>query len=271
VCHFLAEKAENGIMVFEMDIPCPKCGEGWLAVKVEADVYFTVSETYLVDEIQESYFSVVDATCKVHSLNTATEAEEQEDALWNELELEREEQEFHEEWLRSLQERRIDLQAKSALVGDYFSGCTPSAPEHPKTKILEAIATATKTIEILMYTFTDMEIATALLEQSNNGVKIRIILDKGQRAKVPKMLVVANFFKMNRIQFHERTGASGKYANGCMHHKAMIVDSELVVKGSFNYTWAAEHLNDEDLSIQLSIALAKTWQTRFNSFWNQLE
>jgi len=36
---------------------------------------------------------------------------------------------------------------------------------------------------------------------------------------------------------------------GLMHDKVMIIDGEIVVTGSFNYTYSAEHRNVENLSL----------------------
>ena len=53
---------------------------------------------------------------------------------------------------------------------------------------------------------------------------------------------------------------------GLMHDKVMIIDGEVVVTGSFNYTYSAEHRNVENLLVIRDPALAaqyvQHWQSR---------
>lgn len=53
---------------------------------------------------------------------------------------------------------------------------------------------------------------------------------------------------------------------GLMHDKVMIIDGEIVVTGSFNYTYSAEHRNVENLLVirdpALAVQYVRHWQSR---------
>jgi phosphatidylserine/phosphatidylglycerophosphate/cardiolipin synthase-like enzyme len=96
--------------------------------------------------------------------------------------------------------------------------------------------------EILMeaYSFTSKDIAAAILNAHKRGVHVEIILDKSNRSA-----------KYSSGDFTSHMGIT-TYINAAYaiaHNKIMIIDREIVITGSFNFTKAAEEKNAENLLI----------------------
>lgn len=116
--------------------------------------------------------------------------------------------------------------------------------------INKVIGQARQEILVQAYSFTSAPIAKALLEAHKRGVKVQVILDKSQRSQKYSS---ATFLKNSRIP----TFIDDKHA--IAHNKIMIIDREIVITGSFNFTKVAEEKNAENLLIISSKELAKRY------------
>lgn len=108
-----------------------------------------------------------------------------------------------------------------------------------RTLVLNTINGAQHTIRMSGYSFTAADIAKALANAERRGVDVKIILDaKGNRSRYSKaaMNVVTN----------AGAGVRTTDTYKIHHDKILIVDSNKVETGSFNYTKAAEESNSEN-------------------------
>lgn len=117
----------------------------------------------------------------------------------------------------------------------YFSpggGCTAA--------VVKEVGKARKEVLVQAYSFTSAPIAKALLEAHKRGVKVSIILDKSQRSE-----------KYSSLTFFTHAGMDVKIddAHAIAHNKVMVIDSETIITGSFNFTKAAEERNAENLLV----------------------
>lgn len=128
-----------------------------------------------------------------------------------------------------------DLTLQNTPVQVYFSprGGAQDA-------LVASIGQAKDSILIQAYSFTSAPIAKALVDATKRGVKIEAILDKSQRSE---RYTGATFLKNEGIPVY----IDDKHA--IAHNKVMIIDSTIVVTGSFNFTKAAEEKNAENLLI----------------------
>jgi phosphatidylserine/phosphatidylglycerophosphate/cardiolipin synthase-like enzyme len=134
---------------------------------------------------------------------------------------------------------------KDTFIQVYFSpdgGCTNA--------INKALGQPRQEILVQAYSFTSAPIAKALLEAHKRGVKVQVILDKSQRTQKYSS---ATFLKNSRIP----TFIDASHA--IAHNKIMIIDREVVITGSFNFTKAAEEKNAENVLIIKDRALAKVY------------
>jgi phosphatidylserine/phosphatidylglycerophosphate/cardiolipin synthase-like enzyme len=96
--------------------------------------------------------------------------------------------------------------------------------------------------EILMeaYSFTSKEIASAILKAHKRGVHVEIILDKSN---------LSSRYSSGDFTSHMGITTYINAAYAIAHNKIMIIDREIVITGSFNFTKAAEEKNAENLLI----------------------
>lgn len=132
-------------------------------------------------------------------------------------------------------------------------GCDPLAT------ILREIDGARTTIRLQMYSLTVQEIGGALIRANRRGVDVRLIVDRGQLHQDRNDSVRVEALASAGIPVLVDT------VPGLMHNKVMVIDSETVLTGSFNYTWGAEHWNAENLLVVRDPALA----AEYLQYWNR--
>jgi len=133
----------------------------------------------------------------------------------------------------------------------YFSpdgGCTKA--------IVEEITKAKKSVRVQAYSFTSAPIAAAILAAHKRNVSVEVILDKSQRTDKYSS---ATFLKNNGVP----TFIDAKHA--IAHNKVILIDGEIVITGSFNFTKAAEEANAENVLVIRDAALAK----RYAENWSE--
>jgi phosphatidylserine/phosphatidylglycerophosphate/cardiolipin synthase-like enzyme len=89
-------------------------------------------------------------------------------------------------------------------------------------------------------------------------VRIRVLLD--QKSEFTNRYVV-DLFKINAIQMR----FDGNHA--IAHNKVMIVDDNIVITGSFNFTNSAQTRNAENLLVLRSADLAHNYKTNWQEHW----
>ena len=121
--------------------------------------------------------------------------------------------------------------------------------------IVTELGKATNDILVQAYSFTSAPIAKALVDAHKRGVKIAVILDKGQKMA-----------KYSSADFIAHAGITtlidGKHA--IAHNKVIVIDGLVLITGSFNFTKAAEEANAENLLIirdkELAASYVKNWK-----------
>ncbi|MGV8056731.1 MAG: phospholipase D family protein [Smithellaceae bacterium] len=143
-----------------------------------------------------------------------------------------------------------DLTLNNTPAQIYFSpygGCTEA--------IVKEISHAKSDIYVQAYSFTSAPIAKALFDAHTRGIKLEVILDKSQKKERYSSVT---FLTNNHIP----TYIDSKHA--IAHNKIMIIDEEIVITGSFNFTKAAEEKNAENLLILQNKELAAMYLKNWN-------
>ena len=159
----------------------------------------------------------------------------------------------------------IIISSKVALADQfgkdsYYEVCfTPQ--DNCTQKIINNINQATQQILVQAYSFTSKPIAKALIKSKNKGVDVEIIFDKKQYED--NHWLIASLEKQKIPIFIDYN------MEGIAHNKVMVIDSNKVITGSFNFTKAAQKYNAENLLIISDEDLAKkykeNWQTRYQT------
>jgi phosphatidylserine/phosphatidylglycerophosphate/cardiolipin synthase-like enzyme len=139
--------------------------------------------------------------------------------------------------------------------------------------IVAAIDSAKSDIRVQAYDFTSMPILSALVKAKLRGIDVEIILDK---INDPLHAVRAN------AEADSGSHRKSRYAGGSFvfnagiptfidrepriaHNKIIIIDSELVIGGSYNYSASAEKNNAENITFIDSKVVASWFLNNWNN------
>ncbi|MEO0680687.1 MAG: phospholipase D-like domain-containing protein [Pseudomonadota bacterium] len=120
------------------------------------------------------------------------------------------------------------------------------APEHaPEMEIMKMMAKARSRVDFAIFTFAQSSgIDDQMIATVQRGVTVRGVLD-GKQAN--HAWAASKGLHAAGVQLHRpRRRGSGIRK---VHHKLMVIDGEVVVTGSFNYTGPANSVNDENILI----------------------
>lgn len=106
--------------------------------------------------------------------------------------------------------------------------------------IVAQLKLARKTVDVQAYSFTNADIARAVVDAKDRGVKVRVVLDKSNETD---RYTAATFLANHNI----KPWIDGEHA--IAHNKIIIIDGKTVITGSFNFTRSAETSNAENLLI----------------------
>lgn len=124
--------------------------------------------------------------------------------------------------------------------------------------IIELINNAKTHLDICVFTISDDRISRALLRAKHFGVELKIITDND------KLLDTGS-----DIKSLSNEGIPVKVDNtpNHMHHKFMIVDREIILTGSYNWTRSAAMYNQENVLSTNDKILVNKFSEEFNKLW----
>jgi len=141
------------------------------------------------------------------------------------------------------------LTIEGVQVETYFSPDDGTA-----TRILELLFGAQESIYFLAFSFTSDDIAVAMYDAVNRGVDVAGVFETSQASGQG-----GEFFNMADAGL--KVELDGNPRN--MHHKVMIIDQQIVILGSYNFTASAEERNDENTLIIHSPEIAVLFLEEF--------
>ena len=121
-----------------------------------------------------------------------------------------------------------------------------------KNKILATLDRAQVSIWVAMAWFTEDAFAEKLKEKKAHGVDVKIVIyDDGVNAK--------HGVNLDGLEVKEIRGTRG----GIMHNKFCVVDNQIVINGSYNWSKQAETKNDETVTVLEDIGSATKFSVEF--------
>ncbi len=131
-------------------------------------------------------------------------------------------------------------------------------------RIIELINGARESIHFMAFSFTSDPIGDAMLAHSAAGMTVTGIFDESQ---------------------YNSNGASSEFdrmlENGLavrldgnpdkLHAKVIIIDGEIVIAGSYNFSASAEEANDENVVIIFSEEIARAFLREWERIWEEAE
>lgn len=148
-----------------------------------------------------------------------------------------------------LKERlHFSLFEQNGNIEVYFKGI--------KDQIIENISKAKKSLKIAMAWFTNYDIFEKLLELRERNISIDLI--------VINDLINNGGYCLNFNELIKKGGSI--YISefpSMMHHKFCIIDDEILINGSYNWTYYAETINEENILIIKDISIINSFKSEF--------
>jgi phosphatidylserine/phosphatidylglycerophosphate/cardiolipin synthase-like enzyme len=143
------------------------------------------------------------------------------------------------------------------ILAIYF---TP--PAGAASGLIKQIDGAKKSIKVMAYGFTATNLAEALVRAKRRGVEVGLIQDEksaqNNRETLPILLAAGIDVR-----------SDGKHA--IQHNKVMLIDDDIVITGSYNFTKSAEKRNAENIMIVRSSYAAKRYADNWKAHWEHSE
>jgi phosphatidylserine/phosphatidylglycerophosphate/cardiolipin synthase-like enzyme len=137
--------------------------------------------------------------------------------------------------------------------------------------IIREIQQAKQELLVAVYAFTSDELAAAVVQAKKRGLAVQVVIDRefdagNERSK-------GKFLEAQKIAVRRiaaiKSAAAEKEA-GLMHQKFAILDRSAVLTGSYNWTHAADRLNDENLLFFRDAGpLAEEYRRVFAHLWER--
>lgn len=121
--------------------------------------------------------------------------------------------------------------------------------------VVATLGQAKSTVLVQAFSFTSQPIAQVLVDAHRRGVKVEVVLDDGQRTA-----------QGSKANFVAQAGVPVFFdgAHAIAHNKVMVIDTETVITGSFNFTEAAEERNAENLVVLRDGVLAERYEKNWH-------
>ncbi|MEM2998618.1 MAG: phospholipase D family protein [Thermoproteota archaeon] len=128
-----------------------------------------------------------------------------------------------------------------------------------KSELLHWINRANHSIYVLIYSFTLDEVGDALISAKSRGVDVKVVFDS----------LEANATESEYQKLRDAgVDARADTRSAVMNNKVAVIDGEIVITGSFNWSDSAEEENNENLIVLKSQSLAETYTNEFWRIWN---
>jgi len=130
-------------------------------------------------------------------------------------------------------------------------------------KIVDLVNSAKQTINFEMFAFTSYPIADALIDRNSAGLVVKGVLDK----------TWGNGSAYSKYDYLKNGGVDVlKDGNSyTLHDKVMIIDSSIVLTGSYNYTASANSSNSENLVVLYDNTIASKYESEFEKIYSEGE
>ncbi len=126
--------------------------------------------------------------------------------------------------------------------------------------LVDVLNEAEARIDMLAFSITSDAIGEALLDAADRGVAVRLVVEQDQANNTGS--------EVERLQEAGIPVQLDRNPNS-MHHKVILIDGEIVITGSYNFSWSAEAFNDENVIILYDPGLAADYLVEFNRIFDQ--
>jgi phosphatidylserine/phosphatidylglycerophosphate/cardiolipin synthase-like enzyme len=151
-----------------------------------------------------------------------------------------------------------------------------------KSRIINTIASSTESLDLIMWEFTDNQIAAALRKKAEEGVRIRIIAEDltstGTDSMIPSLIKTKEEKKLDNLEIILDTKLAAEVREEMpddftpfIHHHSIIADGKMLILGSGNWTLWGFYNNDENAWVTNDAYLIQESQKTFEHFYDLLK
>ncbi len=122
-------------------------------------------------------------------------------------------------------------------------------------RLVELVQSAQRSVRFMAFSFTSDPLASALHAAIQRGVSVQGVMERDQVASN----IGSEYDFLRRAGIDVRLDGNSR----SMHHKVLIIDDQIVVTGSYNFSANAEDSNDENLLVLHSAQIADQYLAEY--------
>jgi phosphatidylserine/phosphatidylglycerophosphate/cardiolipin synthase-like enzyme len=126
-------------------------------------------------------------------------------------------------------------------------------------RLITLVQNAQDEVLFMAYSFTDDDLALAMIEAVNSGINVAGVMDKSQALGN----IGGEYGDLLENGIDVRLD-SNPYS---MHHKVILIDDQIIITGSYNFSNSAKTHNDENTLILHSSEIAQRYREEFERVW----
>uniref|UniRef100_A0A8C7WM70 Mitochondrial cardiolipin hydrolase n=1 Tax=Oryzias sinensis TaxID=183150 RepID=A0A8C7WM70_9TELE len=134
----------------------------------------------------------------------------------------------------------------------------PHGVETSFSRLLHYILSASSSLNVCVFSFSEVNLSRALLLLHSRGITIRVLTDRDYSAingtQIGVLRKAGICVRCDRTSVH-------------MHHKFAVVDEQLLITGSLNWTQTAVQRNKENILITEDPELVQPFVKEFQRLW----
>ena len=130
-----------------------------------------------------------------------------------------------------------------------------------RNAIIHHLNSAKSILKICVFTISDDLITAAIIQAKHRGVNVLILTDNDKLYDLGSDIIqLAKEGIVTRID----------NTSNHMHHKFMIVDDQILVNGSYNWTRSAANYNQENIIVSREQSLINLFNKEFDKLWKEM-
>jgi len=127
------------------------------------------------------------------------------------------------------------------------------------SRLVHWIDSANSSVHVLIYSFTLDEVGKALVSALHRGIDVKVVFEKDQISQY------SEYGTLRAVGVPVKNDTN----SALMHDKIAIVDGNIVLTGSYNWSSTAEERNNENLLVIRDPTLAQRFEAEFQRIWRE--
>ncbi|KAM4632502.1 mitochondrial cardiolipin hydrolase [Discoglossus pictus] len=154
------------------------------------------------------------------------------------------------------------LSCTEPLLSPGHCSCPLPHTENSLSRLMRVVLGARRCLELCVFTISNEPLGRAVLLLHRRGVRVRVITDSDYMAASGSQIGALR--SAGIMVRHNQT-------SGYMHHKFLVVDQNILITGSLNWTTQAIQTNRENLIIIDESTCVNAFLNEFEQLWKEYD